>query len=230
MAVAPTVPYGLPLFDDTSAITPWQAPFNAISNGLNTALGLVVPVVADLTALAALAGMPNGADAFVTEGGASFSYNSAVTKWVQQTPATFATTAARDTAYAKASAAYRVLDASALVTADGGLYVCSGGGANWSRVWAPGQGPYAMAAGLSTNIPTGTAGVSIPLPAGRFTVSPIVTLGPSFVSGSGAAGGGAYLPYDATPNSSHFMLAAIGVSLVTVGWTAIQMTPTSAAG
>ena len=108
MAVAPTVPYGLPLFDDTSAITPWQAPFNAISNGLNTALGLVIPVVADLAALAAMTGMPNGANAYVTEGGATFSYNLSSTKWVQQTRATFSTVAARDTAYAKASSVYLI--------------------------------------------------------------------------------------------------------------------------
>jgi hypothetical protein len=106
--VSPTVPYGLPLFDDTSAITPWQAPFNAISNGLNTALGLSIPVVADLDALKALVGMPNGADAFVTEGGATFSYISSLTKWVQQSSAAFTTAAARDTAYAKAGGIYKV--------------------------------------------------------------------------------------------------------------------------
>jgi hypothetical protein len=64
MAVPPTVPYGLPLFDDTSAVTPWQAPFNAISNALNTALGVAFPIRtykwADQNARNAQTGMSEG--------------------------------------------------------------------------------------------------------------------------------------------------------------------------
>lgn len=61
---------------------------------------------ADLAALAAYSGMTSGDLAIVAEGGAIFRYNGTV--WVQTTPAVFASASARDTAYAKASAAYRL--------------------------------------------------------------------------------------------------------------------------
>lgn len=68
-------------------------------------------IAADLTALALItvaAGAQTGDTATVTEGGAVFSFNQVTPVWTQLTPATFASSAARDTAYAKASAAYLV--------------------------------------------------------------------------------------------------------------------------
>lgn len=63
-------------------------------------------VVADFTALAALTGMVSGSRAFVEEGDITMVFDG--TAWIQQNEAIFASAAARDTAYAKASAAYRV--------------------------------------------------------------------------------------------------------------------------
>lgn len=126
---APTTRYNLPHFDDSSAFDPIQAPFNAISDALEGSLGAAFPRAADLTALAAITGMPDSALARVTEGGALFSYDLATTKWVQQTRAAFASDAARDSAYAKASGAYKVAN-SARAATDTGDYTFNG--TNWA--------------------------------------------------------------------------------------------------
>lgn len=76
--------------------------------------------VADFTALAALTGMVSGQTAFVVEGDVTMMYDG--TAWVQQSVAIFATSAARDTAYAKASAAYRVQGVQAYQTDTGITY------------------------------------------------------------------------------------------------------------
>ena len=60
--------------------------------------------IADLAALALLTGMTTGNLRVVQEGGALFEFNG--TAWAQQTEATFASSAARDSAYAKASSAF----------------------------------------------------------------------------------------------------------------------------
>lgn len=73
----------------------------------------------DLDALAAVGtgSLLSGDLARVTEGGALFFW--AGTAWEQLSVAKFASTAARDTAYAKASAAYRVTGARSRVTTEG---------------------------------------------------------------------------------------------------------------
>lgn len=74
---------------------------------------------ADLTALAALSSVgivKDGDLCTVQEGSVLYARIAGV--WVQQTTATFATTAARDTAYAKASAAYRVAGAVSRIATD----------------------------------------------------------------------------------------------------------------
>ena len=60
--------------------------------------------IADLAALALLTGMTTGNLRVVQEGGALFEFNG--TAWAQQTEATFGSSAARDSAYAKASSAF----------------------------------------------------------------------------------------------------------------------------
>jgi len=86
--------------------------------------------VADLDALAALAtaSLLPGALAYVAEGAVFYSWNGTI--WVQRGVATFATTAARDTAYAKASAAYRVAGVEAVDTSSGLTY--ERGASAWS--------------------------------------------------------------------------------------------------
>lgn len=76
-------------------------------------------IPADLDALAELGG-PEGATTTVVEGGAEFVRRGG--KWVQVTPAVFASASDRDTAYAKASAAYRVAYARARTLDTGFVY------------------------------------------------------------------------------------------------------------
>jgi hypothetical protein len=77
----------------STAATAWRLPFLDYN-------------VADFTALAALTGMISGSRAFVVEGDVTMVFDGSA--WVQQNEATFASAAARDTAYAKASNAYRI--------------------------------------------------------------------------------------------------------------------------
>jgi hypothetical protein len=78
-----------------------------------------ISVVADFTALAALSitGKIAGDLAFVVEGQVYMSWTGTI--WRQVTTATFATTGARDTAYAKAGAVYRAAGVRALNTGTG---------------------------------------------------------------------------------------------------------------
>lgn len=73
---------------------------------------------ADLTELATLGG-PEGDTKAVREGGALFERAGGV--WLQSTPSRFATVSARDTAYAKASGAYKVQGAHAITALDSGF-------------------------------------------------------------------------------------------------------------
>lgn len=180
-------------------------------------------IVADLNALQANPGL-DGQRLRVDSLNVDFVFDD--TGWVQDGFSKVATTTARDTEYAKAGGAYLVAGTQSLVAADGGMYVRDS--ASWSRVWAPGQGPYAMAAGIAAPVST-TADTVVTLPAGRFNVAPIVTLGPSYVAATGALGGGAVLAYP-SPNTTDFRIRAVSVTGVSVQWTAVQMTPTSAAG
>ena len=102
----------------TDAFGPLETSFATLATSVQTALnGLKTYRTADHISLAAITGMATGALATVIEGGAIFDYNGTI--WVQSTPATFATNTARDTAYAKATGAYRVLNAQVMRTDKG---------------------------------------------------------------------------------------------------------------
>lgn len=85
----------------STAATAWRLPFLDYN-------------VADFTALAALTGMISGSRAFVVEGDVSMVFDGGA--WIQQSVAKFASTADRDTAYAKASNAYKVQGVQAYVS------------------------------------------------------------------------------------------------------------------
>lgn len=118
----------------------------ALTSFRNTKLSLVV---ADLTALAAVTGMSSGQLAIVTEGGAVWEYNG--TTWVQQTIAQFATTSARDTAYAKASGVY--------LTAWTAQVLITGTGQNLQYNGSAWTNPFTS--GLMPIIPTSVAGTGV---------------------------------------------------------------------
>lgn len=119
MAYIVTPDLGLELADP-STVQPFETP-NVNSNFLTLEAGVVadrvrlsaiegnLKRVADLDALAALstAGVGAGSIVEVGELRALFMRNFANTAWEQITAARFATTAARDTAYAKAAGAYQ---------------------------------------------------------------------------------------------------------------------------
>lgn len=112
--------------------------------------------------------------------------------------------------------------------------VWSGGTSGAWGPWVPvaGQGnPFAVASGVSTVSASVAAntGVSLPIayPTGRFTVPPIVVAsadsnGYGFASAAGSTTGGCTLRYYNPTASVH--------TNCKVHWTAVQMTPTSAAG
>lgn len=93
--------------DSTAPVAPLENLFLQLATSVNVALGAGLPQApADLAALSALSAASTGLIAVVQEGGAIFEANGSI--WVQRTPAMFASASARDTAYAKASAAYLV--------------------------------------------------------------------------------------------------------------------------
>lgn len=87
--------------------------------------------VDDLDGLAAVSTAAEGRIIHVDEGGANFQAQDGV--WVQITPSRFATSADRDTAYAKAAAAYRVAGAVSSVASEPFSRTWSG------SVWARGE-------------------------------------------------------------------------------------------
>jgi hypothetical protein len=93
----------------TDQVAPLHPIFATMATSIDTALGKILYRPADLAALAAITGMVSGDVAIVTEGGAQFEYNG--TTWIQVTPASFSSSAVRDTAYAKASGVYRTTGA-----------------------------------------------------------------------------------------------------------------------
>ena len=108
-------------------VAPLNTVFQNLAQTAQTALTRrVVANVADFTALAALSttGKLAGDLAFVVEGAVYMSWSGTV--WRQVTTATFASTDARDTAYAKAGAVYRVANVEALITSDGSTFTWSG--------------------------------------------------------------------------------------------------------
>lgn len=112
-----TSPDAIPYPDSTSQVTPLHTWFANIAQATQTALTRRNRTVADLGALATQTNMVTGHEAYVTEIQAPFRYDG--TKWIQTGVGKVATTAARDTAYARASAAYRVQGAGVYVTALG---------------------------------------------------------------------------------------------------------------
>ena len=91
----------------TDSFGPLETAFATMASSVQTALnGTKTYRTADHTSLAAITAMASGALATVIEGGATFGYDGSV--WQQKTDAIFASTANRDTAYAKAGGAYRV--------------------------------------------------------------------------------------------------------------------------
>lgn len=109
-----TTPDGIYYADSSTAMSA-EAISAAEATSVQSALRRISSSVADFTALAALSatGLVAGSSAYVAEGAVTMQWSGSA--WVQVTTAKFATTAARDTAYAKASAAYRVTGATARV-------------------------------------------------------------------------------------------------------------------
>jgi hypothetical protein len=150
-----TTPAGFPVFNDNTGVLVDQHLAWAWVRSTDTAVAVfdlrnvqgvqrTSVVVADFTALALLPAGPRfvGEQAFVVEGAVYMSWSGTV--WQQVTTATFATTGARDTAYAKASAAYRVARVRALDTASNTEFIWTGaawvtGPTNLSRATFTGQ-------------------------------------------------------------------------------------------
>lgn len=117
-----TSPDNLYYPDATTQIAPLETQLGAMQASVQAALtarvGRLVTPVADHTALAALSGT-TGDIAVVAEGSGVVFVRQGST-WVQRSKAVFPSTGARDTAYAKASGAYRTAGAEAEVV--GTLY------------------------------------------------------------------------------------------------------------
>jgi len=135
-----TTPAGFPAFNDNTGVLVDQHLAWAWVRSTDTAVAVfdlrnvqgvqrTSVVVADFTALALLpVGVRFvGEQAFVVEGAVYMSWTGTV--WRQVTTATFATTGARDTAYAKAGAAYRVAGVRALDTSTS--YESQRSASNW---------------------------------------------------------------------------------------------------
>lgn len=132
---ASTSPDNITFPISTDSFGPLETAFAVLATSVQTALnGTKTYRTADHTSLAAITGMAPGALATVIEGGAIFDYNGTI--WIQSTPAIFATTSARDTAYAKAGGAYRVLGAQVRITAGGYLTQWSTISSSWRSVEA----------------------------------------------------------------------------------------------
>lgn len=95
-------------------------------------------------------------------------------------------------------------------------------------------GPFVEAAGsVVVNISAaGTGTASVSFPAGKFTVAPIVTL--TNMNGTSASvfylHGSALTDAGMTVNAIHRDNGSTATAAITVHWTAVQMTPTSASG
>ena len=104
---ASTSPDNIVYPTSTDSFGPLETVFATLATSVQTALSATKTYrTADLTSLAAIAGMASSALATVTEGGATFGYDG--TLWQQKTEALFANTTIRDSAYAKAGGAYKI--------------------------------------------------------------------------------------------------------------------------
>lgn len=124
-------------FPDASApMVPFENLFQEMAESINTwAAGLrKTHYVADLDALAAIGSPIEGDLAFCDEGNFYLAYSDGI--WLQQSIATFASTSARDTAFGKASAAYRVSGARARVLGNTYQWFATGDGATIAG-WFP---------------------------------------------------------------------------------------------
>lgn len=207
----------MPSHDGSTLITPFADLLNEQT--------IITYRPATLFELDALIGMETGSLACVLDGGAIFRYLPG--GWQQVTAATFPTTAARDAAYAQVGGAYRGVFAIARVSTD--EYRHNG------TAWVPNR-PFAEASGVYTpTAPAGgnsppffwSSGEDLPLPAGRFTVAPVVTLGAT----AGSFVAGAVVVAVATTTVT-FRLWRIGVAPTAfpIHWRAVQMLSTSATG
>jgi hypothetical protein len=136
---ANTTPDGITYPVGTDAIAPLHTVFAVMASTMQTALNnrTWLKTVADLNGLAALTGMPTGAQAVVNDGCGVFQYNG--TSWYQIDSGRFATTTLRDTAFAKASGAYLVSwMVQCYVTANAGQFTVYRGAA-WVALSGIGQ-------------------------------------------------------------------------------------------
>lgn len=141
----------------------------ALETDVETLQDRVTVRVADFTALAAAATgeLLSGDLAYVTEGRVIMAWSGST--WFQVTTATFASAAARDTAYAKASAAYRVAGAkSALTSIPDNEFVYTG------SAWVPASpGAIAIRVVRASNTPAlSTAYVDLSASANWSTATP----------------------------------------------------------
>ena len=218
----------------TDPITPFESLLNSIGASLNAERAIRTYKAADLNALVLItSGISVGDVATVAEGGAIFISNGTI--WQQDTAAYFSSTSARDSAYAKASSGYLVAGrAQCVITGDGSYTIYQGSTYGWRGPWALGA-PFAESSGTATGSATG--GTSAPLfwggslavtfPTGRFTVAPVVQV---TVSSAGVCFA---TVSNVTPTGCSILIARVGAYPSTTEiaqWTAIQMTPTSAAG
>lgn len=131
-----TTPDNIYYADSTTTMSA-EAISAAEATSVQAALSRITSSVSDFTALAALStsGLVAGNSAYVTEGAVTMQWSGTV--WRQVTTSVFASTVARDTAYAKASGAYRVEGVRAVDTSTKIEYVCTG--TSWrieSMPWA----------------------------------------------------------------------------------------------
>lgn len=156
---------------------------------------------ADLAELATLGGI-EGETKIVREGGAQFERTAG--SWVQRTPATFASSSARDTAYAKASAAYRVQGALVFRSDTGwteqyfGTYNSSTntGGAKTAG-WFPVTGPLPGGSQVRSAAAQSLTGVNYTLlPASFFSETLTGAQKPNGMSTTFATNGGWVAPFE----------------------------------
>jgi hypothetical protein len=169
-AASPTVP-GLPASSIPLAYVTLPANATAITNAMITnitdrAKVLGVPTIwANLDVLSSITGMVEGDLVTVREGGAQWEYNG--TTWVQKTQASFASAAARTSAYARASGAYLVAGARAYDSTQGLDYYYTG------SAWV------CTTAGLVPIVPTSVSGTGTSVTAdasGKVTVTACSTI------------------------------------------------------
>jgi len=185
----PTVPWGIPLFDDNTPFAPIQAPFNTQSAALNDALssGSFMP---------------------------------------------YATKALLDTAPGTRVGQHASVYADGTV-ANNGDYRWSG--TVWIQTWGSASGlPFRMSAGVTVakvTSPSSPEVLTVVFPAGRFTVPPVVTA-VNAISDVGVDPIGLISIHliSATQMSLKYVVPGPNAQIVAANWTAVQMTPTSAAG